>query len=53
VAEAEWNAAPEFPQKARAVNAQKETLRAAGVVDLISCLLSIRDGVTPATTLVP
>jgi glyoxylase-like metal-dependent hydrolase (beta-lactamase superfamily II) len=33
---AEWNAAPEFHQNARAIDAQKETLLAARVVDLVA-----------------
>jgi glyoxylase-like metal-dependent hydrolase (beta-lactamase superfamily II) len=35
VMEAEWNAAPEFHQNARAIDAQKEALLAARAVDLV------------------
>ncbi len=45
IMEMEWNAAPEFHQNARAITAQKETLRAAGVVDLVQDEQEIVPGV--------
>jgi glyoxylase-like metal-dependent hydrolase (beta-lactamase superfamily II) len=45
VTEAEWNAAPEFHQNARAINAQKEALRVAQVVDLSTSETEIVPGV--------